>query len=149
MKLQLVNDDYQDVFTPEFMSVDEMIEHVKTHENYFRSYFEAIINSDGEIALSVPSHEMRVKDLVTKEEIDEIPMECSPMLFIAEKLGLILCWYDFVRTPPEISEKAKESLKKLETEGIIRLDTIIANREYSNYLYRESLKKNGGKKDEK
>lgn len=144
MKLQLVNEDYLQTFIPEFMSAEEMIEHIKSHRDHFISYFEAIVNSDGEVALSVPSHEKRVMEEATKDEIDNIPMDCNPMLYIAEKHGLVLCWFDSIRTPPEISDKAKETLKKLEDEGIIRVNTIIANKEYTNWLYRESLKKNGG-----
>lgn len=141
MKLQLANEDYLETFIPEFMSVEEMIKHVKLHKDYFISYFEAIINSDGKVALSVPSHEKRVMEEATEDEIANIPMDCNPMLYIAEKHSLVLCWFDSIRTPPEISEKAKKTIKKLEDEGIIRVNTIIGNKEYTNWLYRESLKK--------
>ena len=139
------------VFVPEFMTVDEMISHVKNNKEHFRCYFEAIVDKDGNVALAVPSHQKRIIQFYEElgGDINDIPIEYSPELWIAQKYGICITWYDRVRIPVSSSAATGTShidpvvgntFKKLSEAGIININTVIPNNEYEIYLSRESEK---------
>lgn len=145
----IINKDYDQIFTPEFMDVESMIKHTKKYDQSFINYFEAIMNQRGKIALATPSHEQRILHFYLENggDLNEIPLDVSPMLWIAQKFGLYIIWFDRIKVPmttydmdkSDVPTSVGEAFQRLTEEKIIDVHTIEPNWEYSNYLKRLEL----------
>ena len=149
----IVNNDYDKILTPEFMDVESMIKHTKKYDQSFINYFEAIMNPEGKVALAVPSHEQRILHFYLENggDLNEIPIDVAPMLWIAQKYGLYIIYFNRLKVPMptyemdmdkiDIPVHIGEAFQRLTKEKIIDVHTIEPNWEYSNYLKRLELQK--------
>lgn len=109
----------------------------KTHRKNFINYLEVIILKDGKIVYAVPSHQMKLIDIYIKENninredlLDTIPIEEDIICWLIYHTECVAVWYNFVYAPDNITDKQKESLRRLSNEKCIDHGYIL----YSIYL---------------
>ena len=54
------------------------------------------MNPEGKVALAVPSHEQRILHFYLENggDLNEIPIDVAPMLWIAQKCGLYIIYFN-------------------------------------------------------
>jgi len=113
-------------------NIDEFI---KKHNDKYINYFEAVITSDCEIKYAIPSHiyflmtlyGLNMNDIYNHRSKYEdlksrIPSEASPVHWMSEDLGAIVCWYDSIIVPLSYSTNQLNIVVKLMKNGVMSND---------------------------
>lgn len=95
---------------------------------HFINYCEAIMDTKGNIANAVPSHEKYLEWILERngetDLAEKIPLTANPVLWMVEHSGYIGIWTNFA-IADEISDVQIHSLKRLQESGRISMDFLI------------------------
>lgn len=129
------------------MTVQEFLQYVKDHEYKYISYCEILINTKGEVILSIPSHtEALVREIMmiehcTREDLQEsIPMNCEPINFMCDKYNYCAVWYQAVLTPLRVTKEQSSTIQILKDNRVIDPNaTISPTYEYLLHGWRKTI----------
>lgn len=97
-------------------------EFISNHK--YVNYCEAIIYRDGTISYVKPSHiqTLIIETGMSEEEIyDLMPITASPIEWLISYTGCIAVWYDFIKTPKNITKEQIDTINKLVEGKVINL----------------------------
>lgn len=129
------------------MTLKAFIAYVKRNKLKFIDYCEILIDDRGHIFIVNPSHQKSlvrlasIKSKMTQDEIcKEIPIECDPGSYLADKYNIIMVWYNRLCVPLNVNDVQIEALRELRKHGIIsNVATINCCREYHVQKWRDRV----------
>lgn len=129
------------------MTLKAFISYVKRNKLKFINYCEILIDERGYIFLVNPSHQKAlirlasIKSKMSQDEIcNEVPKECDPSAYLADKYNIIMVWYNYLIIPLNVNDTQIKTLRELEKQGIISNKSKLNYcDEYHKYLWREKV----------